>query len=177
MQLWLLCLFLLLIVAAVFDLRTRTIPNAVTYPGLVAAAALPVFSLTPVSLGTAIIGCLVAFSIGRFLFLISGLGGGDVKLMAMVGMFTGWPLILDTLFYFVIYGVVIALAYLVLRAKVGEMLKGLVLYVKGFVYPGLGFSIPKIDIEVPMALAMLLATATSVYFHAASKNPLSNLMP
>lgn len=81
-------LMLLLCVAALWDVRTRTIPNALT--GSIAALA-PLFW---VATGLAIwpdmavqfgIG-LVCFAIFAGLFAFNAMGGGDVKLIAAVAL-------------------------------------------------------------------------------------------
>ena len=105
-----------MIVLAVTDLRERLLPNAVTYPGVVAGLAASLF--LPPGFLSALIGA-VAFSVvlwgigevvGRFMGR-EALGFGDVKMAAMIGAFLGWPAAVLT---FALVGVVgTALAVLV----------------------------------------------------------------
>lgn len=75
--------------AAVTDLRTRTIPNWLTLP-------LPLLGIVMhgVNLGLdgswiATLGCLICFAPTYFLFVRGALGGGDVKLFAGFGALLG----------------------------------------------------------------------------------------
>lgn len=89
-----------LIVVTGTDLSHTMIPDAVTLPGIVvglvcAALILPiglVDSLLGVALGGGILWLLAWIS--PYVFGKEGMGGGDIKLMAMVGAFLGWQPVL-----------------------------------------------------------------------------------
>ncbi|CDG85705.1 A24 family peptidase [Janthinobacterium agaricidamnosum] len=93
-------------VAAVSDLAWRKIPNRVVLAGLL--AALPLHLLDgglrglPASwLG----GALTGFFLFLPMYAMRGMAAGDVKLMAMVGAFSGpWPALLICFATFVIGG-------------------------------------------------------------------------
>lgn len=71
-----------------FDLRERRIPNALTVGGLLLGLAMRVpGGWEPV--GTGLLGAAIAFAVGLPFFLVGGLGGGDVKLLAAGGAFLG----------------------------------------------------------------------------------------
>ena len=82
----LLALALVCFVAVWFDLRTRRLPNWLTVGALVVAlgarALIPGLEVWP---GLASAG--LAFAFGLPFFLLGGLGGGDVKLMAGLAAF------------------------------------------------------------------------------------------
>lgn len=79
----------ILIIAAFTDIETGLIPNRITYPGILIGFLISVFTL---GYGNAL-GGLVIFA-GTFLGIAilckGGLGGGDVKLAGMIGVFLGW---------------------------------------------------------------------------------------
>ena len=80
----------LLVVVTLTDLDRRVIPNAVLAPGAVVAVALAA-ATHPGSLG---IRAIAAVAAGGFLFLVAlayprGMGMGDVKLAAVMGMYLG----------------------------------------------------------------------------------------
>jgi leader peptidase (prepilin peptidase)/N-methyltransferase len=91
-----------LVVLFAIDLEHQILPNLITLPGIAAGL---VFSLAfPPGVFDAIIGALIG---GGVLWLIGeayyrysgqeGMGGGDVKMLAMIGAFLGWKLVLVTL--------------------------------------------------------------------------------
>ncbi|MCL2787749.1 MAG: A24 family peptidase [Micrococcales bacterium] len=104
-------------VASVVDLRQLRVPNAVTYPGLVATLAAA--GLVG-RVGSAVVGALVAGAVFMVLAWCGGVGGGDVKLGAVLGGGLGplgWPVLAaGMLAGFVVGGV--AGAAVLLAAKV-----------------------------------------------------------
>ena len=50
---------------------------------------------------------------------VDGMGGGDVKLMAMIGAFLGWKLVLPVLFIASLFGSAYG-AYLMIRGGTGK---------------------------------------------------------
>jgi prepilin peptidase CpaA len=76
-------------IAAVTDLRTRTIPNWVTLPLPPLGIVVHGISLGFDGLWIATLGCLVCFAPAYFLFARGALGGGDVKLFAGFGALLG----------------------------------------------------------------------------------------
>jgi leader peptidase (prepilin peptidase)/N-methyltransferase len=91
-----------MIVLFAIDLRHRILPNVITLPGIVAGLAFSLF-LPPgwlSSLAGLLVGGGVLWVIGEAYYRlrgIDGLGMGDVKMLAMIGAFLGWQLMLLTL--------------------------------------------------------------------------------
>ncbi|HVE08762.1 MAG TPA: prepilin peptidase [Paraburkholderia sp.] len=84
------CVFLLVITAAVLDLRTRRIPNWLVVTGLAAALPAQWMAHGAVDGLTGMLGgCLVGSMIFLPGYLVRVVGAGDVKLMAAVGALTG----------------------------------------------------------------------------------------
>ena len=109
-----------MIVLFAIDLEHHLLPNVITLPGIVAGFA---FSLVmPPGPVSSLVGILVG---GGVLWLIGegyyrfagqeGMGGGDVKMLAMIGAFLGWKLVLVTLVFSSIAGAVIGLGLIVTR--------------------------------------------------------------
>jgi leader peptidase (prepilin peptidase)/N-methyltransferase len=91
-----------MIVLFAIDLRHRILPNVITLPGIVAGLAFSLF--LPPGWLSALAGLLagggVLWAIGETYYRlrgIDGLGMGDVKMLAMIGAFLGWQLMLLTL--------------------------------------------------------------------------------
>jgi len=96
------CLALLAI--TLIDLEHRIIPDAITIPGTVIGLLL--VRWTEVTWLEAVIGAAAGFGVLLFVGLvyekvtgIEGMGGGDVKMAAMMGAFLGWKGIVLTIFF------------------------------------------------------------------------------
>ena len=75
--------------AAVSDLRSRRIPNRLTAGSLIIALVLRgIVGLGPLLDGLA--GAGLALAVGLLLFALGGFGGGDAKLLVVVGAFLGF---------------------------------------------------------------------------------------
>jgi prepilin peptidase CpaA len=79
----------LVIVAAIWDIRTRRIPNWLTLSGVVLGVALNTFLYEINGLWFSLKGLGVAFGVYFVLYLLRAMGAGDVKLMAAVGAAAG----------------------------------------------------------------------------------------
>ena len=79
----------LVIVAAIWDIRTRRIPNWLTISGVVLGVALNTFLFEIDGLLFSLKGLGVAFVVYFILYLLHAMGAGDVKLMAAVGAAVG----------------------------------------------------------------------------------------
>ncbi|MEY4704451.1 MAG: Type 4 prepilin-like protein leader peptide-processing enzyme [Nitrospirota bacterium] len=114
-------LFSALVVVTGTDLTHKMIPNVITVPGVVvgllgAATVLPVGFINAV-LGLAIGGgilWLLAW-LSPYLFGKEGMGGGDIKLLAMIGAFLGWKPALLTIMIGSFTGSVIGISLIALR--------------------------------------------------------------
>ena len=84
---------LLLIVCSFFDLRYYRIPNFITVPAVVLGLAIGFVSGGTDGLVLSAVGMAVGFGVFLVPFILGGMGGGDVKLMAAVGALVGWPLV------------------------------------------------------------------------------------
>ena len=124
-------LFSGLIVATFVDLEIREIPDEVSLGGLVAGLALAAIFpdvLNAVSWNKAIVSSVLGVIagggsiylmgfFGEMIFRKEAMGGGDVKLMAMIGAFVGWKFALLVFFLAPVFGSVVGL---ILRAKDGR---------------------------------------------------------
>lgn len=102
------------------DLEHHLLPDAITLPGIVVGLLASLF--LPPGLRDALIGILagggVLWLIGEAYYRYSGeegMGGGDVKMLAMIGAFLGWQLVIVTLVFSSIAGAVIGLTVIAIR--------------------------------------------------------------
>jgi leader peptidase (prepilin peptidase)/N-methyltransferase len=119
-----------LVVISFIDLDVRIVPDVISLPGIVLGLLFSLigrfvlsdpFELVP-SPFSSLIGVLVG---GGFLLALAwayeaftgveGMGGGDIKLLAMIGAFLGWPSIPVTLFLSSLGGSVIGLSAMLVK--------------------------------------------------------------
>ena len=110
-----------LVVIFFTDVNRRIIPDRVTYPGIVLGLVFRAFSS---DILTGLIGAAAGFGLlllvawfGRLLFRKEAMGGGDIKLAAMVGAFLGWKLLLVGLFLSFLIGALVGGVFLLVRGK------------------------------------------------------------
>ena len=107
---------------AVTDARHMLIPDEFTWGGLVLGLAFALGGGGP-ALVQALLGAAAGFAllyaiavIGEWVFKEEAMGGGDIKMMAMVGAFVGWQGVLLTVFLGALLGTLIFVP-LTLRKK------------------------------------------------------------
>ena len=105
----------LVVAAAFLDLRSRRIPNWLTLPGVVMGLTLGWCAAGWPGLRAGVLGMLLALAVYGGLFALRAMGGGDVKLMATVGAFTGAQAWLSIFIITAIVGGVFALVTLLNR--------------------------------------------------------------
>jgi leader peptidase (prepilin peptidase)/N-methyltransferase len=109
-----------LVALFVIDLEHRLLPDLITLPGILVGLAASL--LLPPGLRDALIGTIIGggvlWAVGEAYYRYAGeegMGGGDVKMLAMVGAFLGWQLVLITLVFSSIAGAVIGLVVIAIR--------------------------------------------------------------
>jgi leader peptidase (prepilin peptidase)/N-methyltransferase len=109
-----------MIVLFVIDLQHRILPNVITLPGIVIGFLFSFF--LPPGWRSSLIGVLagggVLFAIAEAYYRLrgyEGLGMGDVKMLAMIGAFLGWPLMIVTLVLSSFSGSIVGVGLLVSR--------------------------------------------------------------
>src|SRR5262245_2179308 len=74
---------------SVTDLRSRRSPNRLVVTGLVLGLALNVRAAGFAGIGSSLGGAVLGLALFLPIFLLGGMGGGDVKLMAALGSLVG----------------------------------------------------------------------------------------
>jgi len=77
------------IVAAIWDLKSRRIPNLLTFGGALIAVAVHGYTGGLTGAGWALAGWMVGIAFFLPFFILAGMGAGDVKLLAALGAWLG----------------------------------------------------------------------------------------
>jgi prepilin peptidase CpaA len=113
-------------VAAVYDLKTRRIPNLLTGPSILLALLLHLVLGGWGQLGLSAAAALIGGGIFLLFYLAGGMGAGDVKLMAAVAALAGYASVPRLLIATVLTGGVLALGLAILRGKLKTTLRNIV---------------------------------------------------
>ena len=119
----LLVLLPLIVIAAVYDLRYRRIPNWLTLSGIIGGLAMNM-AMAPVwpGLKFSLLGFAIGFGVYFALYAIRAMGAGDVKLMAAVGSIVGWQNWFGIFVVTAVLGGLLAVILSVLRKRLGVTL-------------------------------------------------------
>jgi len=116
-----------LIVIAFIDLDVRIVPDIISLPGIALGLFLSVvqrpWPTDPLSVPPSPLSSLLGIILGGGTLIVvamayhgitgvEGMGGGDIKLLAMTGAFLGWPSVPLTLFAASLAGSVVGLAFM-----------------------------------------------------------------
>ncbi|MCX8082502.1 MAG: prepilin peptidase [bacterium] len=120
-----------LLIMGFIDIDTYLISDVIVLPGIVIGLLCAIFfpqihyditkigsiwySFTGILLGSGILIFLAM--IGKLLFKKEAMGGGDIKLLAMIGAFLGWKCVFITIFFASLLGTVISLSLIALKKK------------------------------------------------------------
>jgi prepilin signal peptidase PulO-like enzyme (type II secretory pathway) len=122
------CLF---IVIFVVDLEQGLILNKVVYPSMVVALLLPLLpqswltqeiwltKMIEPGIASAALGGAIGFALFLLIALVSrgGMGWGDVKLAALIGLATGFPLVFLAIIMGAILGGIVAVALVIAKKR------------------------------------------------------------
>ncbi len=106
-------LFLLLAIATITDIRSHRIYNWTTYTGLFLAFLLRGLEGGSESAQDGVAGAIGCGGVMLVCFLLFDLGGGDLKLLTMIGAFLGWQRGFEVLLWTFVLGGIGGIAMLV----------------------------------------------------------------
>jgi len=154
------------------DVRTRRIPNWLTYGSLSAGLGLRIYWHGWHGLGQGAGGMLAGGGVFFLFFLARGMGAADVKLMAAVGAWVGaWPAVL-VMVYTAFAGLGIAVLYMVFYGRVSSTLANAGELIRFHLASGIKPH-PEINLQDPAAIRVPygLAIAVGTLFLFASTAP------
>lgn len=154
-----------LIVAAICDLRQGKVFNWLTYPAIVAGLALGAAEGAAAGrAGDGLLNHLFGFGFGFgvlfITYLLGGMGGGDVKLVAAVGAFLGWPGVLHGVVYSFLVAAAVGLVLVIWRGETRVVLRRLWMAVRILPLPGAGMddAVPRATFQVPFGFCVCVGT-------------------
>ncbi len=110
-------LLAIVLIAAYFDIRYRRIPNWLVGPALLIGFAVNTLLFGWAGLAHAGLGFGLAILIYFPLYMLRGMGAGDVKLMAAIGALVGWRIWLAIFIFTGLLGGVLAIVLILIRGR------------------------------------------------------------
>ncbi|MDB5098168.1 MAG: peptidase prepilin type [Cyanobacteria bacterium RYN_339] len=127
----------ILAVAMVTDLQTRKIYNWLTFPAMAVGLALSVAFGGLGGLQASLIGFFAGSLVFALGFFMGGaMGAGDVKLMAAIGLWLGWPNVVASVLYVTLCGGLVAILSATYHGTLLKLLKNLYWAMMGLAMPG-----------------------------------------
>ncbi|MBM4340295.1 MAG: prepilin peptidase [Deltaproteobacteria bacterium] len=112
-----------LIVITVIDLYHQIIPDVISLPGII-IGPLGSLVITQITFSDSLIGVIsgggslfLVATVYQWLFKREGMGGGDVKLLAMIGGFLGWKAVILTIILSSFIGSIVGIAIILIKGK------------------------------------------------------------
>lgn len=115
-----------MIVITFIDLDVQIIPDSITLPGIVISLIAGSLILPDPFMRSSLLGfrdAAIGLASGGFLFYLiavlskGGMGGGDIKMMAMIGAFSGWKSVLLTTFAGSLLGSLVGISLMIFKGK------------------------------------------------------------
>jgi prepilin peptidase CpaA len=157
-------LIIVLLVAAIIDMRSYRIPNLLTYPTM--ATAMMYHILNDGLNGLFYSSAGLALGIGLFIvpYLMGAMGAGDAKLMGAVGAVLGPSGVLNACIFTAIAGGIYALTVLLFYYKDLRFFTRAATMFKAYIVTGSFIRIPLVEKEKKHKLSYGIAIAAGTFY-------------
>jgi prepilin peptidase CpaA len=147
------------LVAVVTDLKSRKIPNWLTFASLASALLIAPVLHGWMELPTSMLGTLAGLAVFLPFFIAGWLGAGDVKLLAALGAWGGAWFAADTAVHSILIGGVLGVVALLVRGTLLDFFRRFWQFLRSIVYRELEREQFKVDTgsQLPFAIPMALA--------------------
>jgi prepilin peptidase CpaA len=123
-----------LIIAMITDIRSHRIPNWLTLPAIITGLGVNMISAGAGGVLSGIEGLLLGIGLFIVLYLLGGMGAGDVKLMGAVGAILGPKMVLWSALYTALSGGIYAIAIIAFHPRAGAIRVALLEAIKRFIF-------------------------------------------
>lgn len=161
---------ILVISAGISDLVRYRIPNRIVYAIVVVFALGAVFNISWPALGWSALAAVGMFCLGAGLFALGLFGGGDVKLIAAMALWTGIADLPRFLLVMSAAGGVLGIVWMVRRKRQRTTVP-----VEGTASPLDNAAQPKVPNKIPYGVAIALASLD--FFLASGHSPFAPFWP
>ena len=165
-------LTIVLITAAIIDLRVRRIPNILTFPSMGVALIYHFTTGGLYGLYASVIGLILGAAIFIIPYMMGGMGAGDAKLMGAVGAILGPKMLIVSSVFVAIIGGIYALFIFSINYKYTKNLFNRIFFTakhyiltKKLLFVGSNdeYKKPKLCYAIPIAFGTLISVFTYVF--------------
>ena len=160
-------LFILLLIASTYDIATQKIPNAVSLSIIIVGLSWNFVFPNSVGFAGSMIGLLTGLIFMLPFYIFTGMGAGDVKLVAAIGSVVGYKITLFIIPFSFIVALLIAIIMLVFNGALLRILGRLKLTIYGLFAGIWNYQKPEksdtASYQLPFAPAISIATFYLLY--------------
>ncbi|TXD33660.1 prepilin peptidase [Lujinxingia vulgaris] len=127
-------LVVICLIAAITDFRERKVYNTFTYPGVIIGLVAHTLAFGWAGLGSGLLAAFTVLVVGIIILPFRWLGGGDIKLLAMIGAFVGFSGLYVVFFYATLVGLAMGITLSVANGYITELIKRLWLVMKAMFF-------------------------------------------
>ncbi len=109
--------FAIAVIAVICDLHSRRIPNLLTFGAAFAGIAIHGYYSGISGVTSALIGWVAGAAIFFPVFALGGMGGGDIKLLAMIGAWLGAIGVIQTILVAPLAGLLLGLGWTLVQRR------------------------------------------------------------
>jgi prepilin peptidase CpaA len=157
----------ILVVAMVTDIQTRKIYNWLTFPAMAMGLGLSLAFGGGLGLLSSFEGLFVGSLVFLIGFFVGAMGAGDVKLMAAVGTWMGFPFVIASVLYVTAIGGLVALGSAAYHGTLTRLLKNIYWSLVGLVVPGGNATVAVHESAappMPYGISIALGAALALFF-------------
>jgi len=152
----------ILVLAAIFDLKYRRIPNYLTLPAVVSGLILNLYFSGWAGLQDAFTGALLGAALLFIPFALRGIGAGDVKLLAAVGALNGMNFVFFVFLYSAVAGGIMAIVVLLGKKLFPALFTTAMIFQNGLAASGGSEKASlTLGVKIPYGLAILAGTTAA----------------
>ncbi|SCG83652.1 peptidase A24A, prepilin type IV [Proteiniborus sp. DW1] len=157
---FLIIFILTLIVIGIVDFRIYIIPNKLIFPMLFVGV---IYQVLFGNIKEMLLGFIVSFSIGFIAWSLGGMGGGDVKLMATIGLWLGFESFVVITIIASCFGLIWAAVDFIRQKRLKEKAKHILGQLNMLKYVGFkALDVKNKDMKKPIPYGACLALSTLI---------------
>ncbi len=153
------------LVGGMHDLFTKKIPNWLTLPAIVLGLVAQVWLFSLGGAVNGVLGVLIGFGLYFPIYALGYMGAGDVKLLMVIGAWTGWRFCFYVAIGAVVIGALYALVEIIYRGRLWAVIRNIYFFLRALFVPGLVAEPLRLDKDRKFAFGICLALSVALLIY------------